>query len=66
MSTNKWSNLKLISTICALAFIALAYIITQFFNLGELVFLTAFVIIGTIYAIYTTYLWKNVRHKLID
>ena len=66
MSTNKWSNLKLISTICALAFIALAYIITQFFNLGELVFLTAFVIIGTIYAIYTAYLWKNVRHKLID
>jgi 4-hydroxybenzoate polyprenyltransferase len=66
MSTNKWSNLKLISTICALAFIALAYIITQFFNLGELVFLTAFVIIGSIYSIYTTYLWKNVRHKLID
>lgn len=66
MNTNRWSNLKLISTICALAFIALAYIITQFFNLGELVFLTAFVIIVSIYAIYTTYLWKNVRHKLID
>lgn len=66
MSTNRWSNLKLISTICALAFIALAYLITQFFNLGEIVFLTVVAVVGTIYAIYTTYLWKSVRHKLID
>lgn len=56
MKTNRWSNLKLISTICALALIGLAYLITQFFNLGELVFLTIVIVVGTIYAIYTTYL----------
>lgn len=66
MKTNKWSVLKLISTICALVFIGLAYLITQFFNLGEIVLLTVVTVVGSIYAIYTTYLWKSVRHKLID